>query len=311
MTECETLFSKEEFIRAWVANADDDSQLFAISVSDQPDSKMYGVRFAKGDSFHAEFAPHGLFASSPTSSLSSQTLRDGLMKELKSERISRMRWHVRFDHEPLANALIDAGFSEQPYWTHALTLDRSHEDIFARYSTTRRNQIRKALRRGVTFRVAENAEDIREYCRLHSRLSVQKESFREKYGFNLLYALFQLRDHTTVMFAEAEGQIIAGAVFFVDGDSLIYWHGAADRDFGQFFPTGALMDRGIQLAIEKGLKTFNFGASSVDSLREFKASFGAEPRQNWTFTIYPERSLSWRVRNKTRKVLKRIAALGS
>ena len=83
----------------------------------------------------------------------------------------------------------------------------------------------------------------------------------------------------TLLIAEVNDQIIGGAFFIRDGDCLMYWHGAADRDFASYGAERRAVDRGIQLAIAEGMRTVNFGASSSDSLRSFKASFGAEPRR--------------------------------
>jgi lipid II:glycine glycyltransferase (peptidoglycan interpeptide bridge formation enzyme) len=127
-------------------------------------------------------------------------------------------------------------------------------------------------------------DEVEAYCRLHEKLEAAK-NFRVRYPAGLIHALLGLPNVATLLVAEVNDQVIGGAFFIRDGDCLMYWHGAADRDFASYVPSGALVDRGIQLAIAEGMRTVNFGASASDSLRSFKASFGAEPAQNLTFQL--------------------------
>jgi lipid II:glycine glycyltransferase (peptidoglycan interpeptide bridge formation enzyme) len=304
MNEFNTLFSKEEFVQTWVTHSNVNSRVMTLSLGESSArGVMHGIVKSRGGSIKAEFGPQGLFACPAPFSFECRSLRKHLLMELRKQRVAKLMWHVRFDHESLALRLQDAGFSSEPYWTHALSLEKPYEEIFAGYHATRRNQIRKCYRRGVTIREAGSREDIAAYCLVHERLAGQKPGFKLKYPFELIYGLYQLKKHTTVLVAEIEGRVIAGALFFADGDSMFYWHGAADREYADLFPTGALLDRGIQIAMQKQLKSFNFGASNSDSLRDFKKSFGSEPRQNWTFCIEPKRSLAWRITSKIRRSL--------
>ena len=107
------------------------------------------------------------------------------------------------------------------------------------------------------------------------------------------------------LLAEVHDQVIAGALFFVDGDTLLYWHGGADREHSEYFPMPALMDVALQQAIQSGLASFNFGGSPSESLRFFKESFGAQVRQNWTFRVRKEANLGARIIDRVRRELSR------
>jgi hypothetical protein len=280
-----TVFSTEPFLLAWRENHAQNSRLLTLQVAtDQGDGPVHGLVYERGDrTVAAEFGPDGLFACPwPLAPSGSAVLP--LSESMAAERISLLTWHVRFDHHWLAPFLEQAGASREERETHVLRLPESHDLAFAGYKKTRRTEIRACHSRGVTIRDARHRDEVEAYCRLHEKLEAAK-NFRVRYPAGLIHALLGLPHVATLLIAEVNDQVIGGAFFIRDGDCLMYWHGAADRDFASYVPSGALVDRGVQLAIAEGMRTVNFGASSSDSLRSFKASFGAEPAQNLTFEL--------------------------
>ncbi|WP_158277648.1 GNAT family N-acetyltransferase [Opitutus sp. ER46] len=264
---------------------------------------MHGILTTPdGGVAHGAFGPDGLFAHPSNGIPSPRSLAQAAYDVLEAHGLGYLLWHVRFDHGELAAVLHRAGFSSTPYATHVLSLGQSHADLFAAYRKTRRNEIRQSQKKGCIIREATTYDDVLQYCAVHAKLAQQKEGFRVKYPAELIFGLLQLPQPATLSLAEVSGQVVAGALFIPDGDSVFYWHGAADRDFSDYFPTGALVDHGIQAAVARGAKSLNFGASGSDSLRDFKASFGAKPASNWTFTIGRRESLRTRLGRSLRRL---------
>lgn len=282
-----TLFSTEPFLRAWlsVSHHSYTGNAAIVSLRLGESSHLYGISHPSGHGKPgtAEFGPHGLFASPAPRLPDHDELRQAIAEAHREHRIESLSWHVRFDHQALAALLRDAGFTGDSYDTHVLSLGRPYEEVFAGYSGTRRNQVRKSQRRGVTIRQAMTPQDVASYCRVHEELEAAK-NFGTRYPLELIQALVELPE-SLLLLAEVEGRVIAGALFFLDGDSMLYWHGAADRTYSQFFAMPAVMDAGVQRACQAGMQSYNFGGSPSDSLRIFKESFGATLRQNWTFHI--------------------------
>ncbi|HKW01019.1 MAG TPA: GNAT family N-acetyltransferase [Vicinamibacterales bacterium] len=280
-----TVFSTEPFLGAWRDNHAPNSRLLSLEVAtDRGEGTVHGLVHERGDrTVAADFGPDGLFAC-PWPLASPGRGAKPLLQSMAAHRVSLLTWHVRFDHHWLAPLLEQSGASHQEQETHVLRLPESHDLAFAGYKKTRRTEIRACHARGVTIRPARHHDEIDAYCRLHEKLEAAK-NFRVRYPAKLIHALLALPNVATLLIAEVNDQVIAGAFFIRDGDCLMYWHGAADRDFASYVPSGALVDRGIQLAIAEGMRTVNFGASTSDSLRGFKESFGAEPAQNRTFQL--------------------------
>ena len=211
---------------------------------------------------------------------------------------------MRFDHESLAELLTAAGFLGEPQGTHVLMLDKPYDQLFAAYSATRRNQIRKCFKRGVTLRPAQSRSDVEQYMKIHEGLA-ERKGFRTRYPAELIYNLARL-DQSVLVLAEVGDRVIAGALFFTDGNSMLYWHGGADENATEFFPMAALMDEGIQRAHRAGLDSFNFGGSPTESLATFKESFGSTARSNRTFHIRAPEPLAKRLTTAAKRGVRRL-----
>ena len=227
-----SFFSTHSFLQAWTSvphhEFQEGTRITTLSFeAGSHDSRMSGLlRPTPAGQIVAEFGPHGLFASPAPAVPNRRTFGQSLQNNLREHGISHLTWHVRFDHGVLAALLSEAGFTGTTYVTHVLTLGKPYDETFSAYSATRRNQIRKCFRRGVTLREAHSRDDVDRYARVHERLATTRD-FRTRYPADLLHNLIQL-DQALLLLAEVESRVIAGALFFVDGTSMLYWHGAAD-----------------------------------------------------------------------------------
>jgi hypothetical protein len=300
-----TMFSTEPFVNAWISGLGGGWHPISVSVgSGLSKSVMYGVAVrGRWGYSSAQFGPAGLYANlSPFPACFEERINDAI-REFQRKRLLSVTWNVRFDHDRLAAAMRKAGHLCKSGTTHVIPLLGDHEVVFSHYRPTRRNEIRQCHRKGVQIRRALGYEDVIAYCQVHERLAQQKEGFNIKYPTSLICELVKLREHVILLVAEYEGKIIAGSLFFVDGDSMMYWHGASDRDYSRLFASGALVDRGIQIACEKGCQSFNMGGSCTDALREFKTSFGAAERTVYAFTVALNSPLPFRIVAKVRNCL--------
>jgi lipid II:glycine glycyltransferase (peptidoglycan interpeptide bridge formation enzyme) len=191
---------------------------------------------------------------------------------------------VRFDHRDLAGGLIALGFNFTRIPTQVLSLTPDYELAFAGYNATIRNHVRKARRRGVSVRQTVSEESISEYYRLHTRLARQQGGYAFIYPLKLFLELVEIRSIVRLFVAEYQGRVIGGGLFFRDGNSTLYWHGASDREYSHLYPSCAVIDEAIHWACESGSLYFNLGASEgLTSLDRFKSFWGARAELNWQF----------------------------
>ena len=280
-----TLFATQTFTKA-VAPSLPGFHTFSCNVKGSgPDRTMYGLETREVlGSRQLHLAPFGLYASPGWNGALERSTVDGILQQLTGIRAYGFVWNVRFDHGPLARHLMAAGFESKPVATRVLQVQDTYEQTFACYSETMRNHVRRARRNGVVIRDAASDEDVCAYYKMHKCLADQKGGYKTLYPLELFLHLTKHKSAVRLILAECDGSLGAGGLFFRDGCSIIYWHGASDRSHSKMFPSCAVIDEAIRWACKTGASFVNLGGSAgIASLDQFKSLWGAQMEQNWTF----------------------------
>ncbi len=229
-------------------------------------------------------APLGLYASPGWEGrLEPRTIED-VVRRLKGPLVRKFSWKVRFDEEELSRALSALGLVEEENETRIVALEADYGAVEARYEPRIRRQIRQSREKGVAVRIAD-ADAARAYHALHARLAAEKGGYDFVYPVELFVALVALGDAVRLYVAEREGRLVAGALFFHDTDSLVYWHGALDREFSNCYPTHQVFDTAFRWGSGLGAFFVNMGGSvGIASLEAFKDAWGARVVGNRQFT---------------------------
>ena len=280
----ETLFSRAHFLNAILRVMGNASRLVELQ------SKSCRATLCGIETNHSwgrrsvALAPFGLYAHPAMC----EDLRGSVgefLSQLKTLSTVRFEWNVRFDHELLAHELTRRGIPFVRPVTHVLVLEGDYERSFAKFNSTTRRYVRRAQMEGVVVRRTCDAPDINAYYEIHTKLASQKGNYRSLYPKEMFSELVKLHDDVMFVVAEFECRIAGGAWFFRDGKTMLYWHGAMDRDFTRSYPSYAIQAYAIRAAHEEGRSVFNFGASiGIASLEQFKAGWGAEPCPCWHFS---------------------------
>jgi hypothetical protein len=281
----ETFFSQIEFIRAVANCSQGEKRVFPIRVlGSGPDRYMYGIeeldRYGRRS---VSLAPFGLYASPGwEGELECATLR-GIVRRLTGVRTLSFNWTIRFDHTALAEGLTSLGFRSTEHRTHILPLDSDYEKVFAGFTATIRNQIRRSHREGVSVKEVSDHASVRDYHAIYDALSeMQRRGF--VYPLALFHELVAIPGAVRLLVAIWQGRIIGGGIFVHDGCSDRYWHGAADRAYANLFPNCAILDYAIRESCTRGSSFLNFGGSvGKASLEQFKSFWGAKLEKYWTF----------------------------
>jgi Acetyltransferase (GNAT) domain len=300
----ETFFSSSDFVHAWCLSSAGEHRPLAISIRGSgPPRTMYAIQAPQRYGSRVVPAVRPDFYLSPgwNGKLRISTLGH-ILRALMSFRTRSFGWVVRFDHQPLAEALALFGLAFERIATRVTHLDRGYESVFARYSATIRNHVRKSHRRGVRIRETMNASDIAAYYELY-RQRAQQKRWVSPYPLDLTLQMARLAPATRFLVAEHDGEIIGGALFARDGCSVYLFHSAFDPAKAGTFPIAAVYDAAIQWACEIGASFFNFGGSGDNgNLEHAKALWGTRTELNWRFEwINP----IWRRASDLRETLRR------
>jgi CelD/BcsL family acetyltransferase involved in cellulose biosynthesis len=140
-------------------------------------------------------------------------------------------------------------------------------------------QVKKSRKMGVTVRFARQREDMDIYHRLHVGTRSGKHGMpaQPRAFFRGLWDLFGADGTLQVLFAEHEGQTIAGMVLFASGDTVRYAYGASEEQALHLAPNNLLMWESITWAINNSYHIFDMGRTARDNhgLMEYKRKWGA------------------------------------
>lgn len=181
-------------------------------------------------------------------------------------------------------ARVPAGFTESPYSTHLLPLERGWEAIEGGFSRGNRASINRGKRYGVSCRIAAALDGYRDYHEVYLRsLSRWGKKATSRYPWRLFEAGCELGlslpDNMRLWLAEAEGRVLAGAWVFYWNRHAVYWHGATDEAYSSHRPANVLHAHVIEDACARGYLWYDFNPSGGhEGVVRFKRSFGAVER---------------------------------
>lgn len=137
--------------------------------------------------------------------------------------------------------------------------------------------IRQAVRNGVVCRAATDVSDMREYYGLYVTTRMRHGLPPMPYSFfRNVWEVLWPAGMLHLFLALWEGHVIAGIVFLRHGSRMYALSNSSDARFLEKKPNHLLWWRGIELAVELGLKGLDFGRTSLDNkgLQFFKRRWG-------------------------------------
>ena len=168
--------------------------------------------------------------------------------------------------------LVDARFRQRPYrGVVMLDLSRGPDALFRKFSQTRRNNIRRAIKCGVTVDLAKSRDDVSAYYavyvdwarRVGSQISPE-EHLQEEF--------FATRRNRRLLLARYNGKAIAGVVLrFFPGGVVEHAANSSLQSALYLRPNDLLHWRAIEWAYAEGLTKYGLGGTSL-----FLRKFGGE-----------------------------------
>jgi hypothetical protein len=174
--------------------------------------------------------------------------------------------------------------------TPVLDITRDERALLAGMDGAQR-KIRKAEREGVEVTEAQSLADVEAYHRLSSdtadRIRTRSRFTELPLGFFLdLWRHMVPAGHARFILARHRGELIAGNLFLIHGDTMLYYQGASTRDRAQTLrqAPAACFWTAIREARKLGLARFDFGgctptadpADPRHGVWEFKKKWGGQ-----------------------------------
>lgn len=165
---------------------------------------------------------------------------------------------------------------------HGTPLDAGIDTLHHRLSKHARRNVAIAERAGVRVEADTGLDAVRRFHELHVQLRKRKYRLLAQPValFERIWHAFAADTAVVTLLARADGELIAGAMFLVWGDTLYYKFGASRPEQLSVRPNDAIFWAGIRWAVARGLRRLDWGLSDIDQpgLVAYKRKWAAEER---------------------------------
>ena len=157
------------------------------------------------------------------------------------------------------------------------------------FDNKQRNMIRKALRRGVTIKVADE-EELEEWIPL--KFDTQKrigQLVTGREGEAARYMFKQCKHFAMLLVAKKDNHVISGFWLLKYRDKAFYRSPASSKEAFKVGANNLLVWEALKMCYNENLKLFDFGGITLDKnsrtygVTHFKMSFGGKPVKNYEF----------------------------
>jgi CelD/BcsL family acetyltransferase involved in cellulose biosynthesis len=175
---------------------------------------------------------------------------------------------------------------------HGTPLGCTENELYQRISSTSRRNLKAADRNNVRVVASTELDGVHAFHRLHVRLRknkyrllAQPVEFLER-----IWQHFTGDDAVITLLAEVDGEIAAGAMYLVWGNTLYYKFGASLAEYLPMRPNDALYWSALKLALGRGLGSVDWGISDLDQpgLVSYKRKWASEERRVVTLRGGPD-----------------------
>jgi lipid II:glycine glycyltransferase (peptidoglycan interpeptide bridge formation enzyme) len=159
----------------------------------------------------------------------------------------------------------------QPPRTIVVDLDGDEDALLGRMKQKTRYNIRLAAKRGV--RVHPSA-DVDTYTRM-AEITAKRDGFfvHSRAYYQAVYDIFQPTGQCEVLFAEYEGEPLAGLMVFARGGRAWYLYGASTDAQRDLMPTYLLQWEAMRWARQKGCRTYDLWGTPDEDESVLEANF--------------------------------------
>lgn len=175
-----------------------------------------------------------------------------------------------------------AGFQVRPLYTYWLPVSEGFATVEANFSSSIRDDIKKARKKGYTVRTTGDATNLLALTRAVGIFDpAHEDAFRKIWS-----VVSQYRTAVVIEGLAPGGQVAGAAAYIVDGARTIFLSSALQVEHRQAGVGALLTTEGIALACRSGCQWFDFEGSMLPSVEQFFLRFNPKGKVYW--------NVSWR-----------------
>jgi Acetyltransferase (GNAT) domain len=165
------------------------------------------------------------------------------------------------------------------FWGHRLHLISDLDKLFGSFENRVRGAIKKAAKSSLELEISQSLDAVQNYYQLHCQVRKQHGVPPQSFGFfRNIQRHVLARNQGIVVSARHQGKAVASAIYFHTDRDAIYKFSASDAASSQLNANNFVMWEAIKHYVAKGVKTINFGRTSVsnEGLRRYKLGWKTE-----------------------------------
>ncbi len=167
------------------------------------------------------------------------------------------------------------GFTAEPFYSYAIDLGRSREELWMSIEKKLRQNVKKAKRQN--FEIYEGG--VRELKEVVKLVNKRYDEQNRKADVNLeyledIYRAF--RENVRVVVVEKDGEIITGIIDLVYRDCVSSWIGNPKVSVAGTYPNDLLNWHVIEKAHEEGFRRYEIIGANTERLTEFKVRYNPD-----------------------------------
>lgn len=178
-----------------------------------------------------------------------------------------------------AQAFLEKEEPSVSYLGHTLELTGSHNNVFSNLRDSTRRNIKKAEKENVKIEITNSPQAMNEFYRLNS-LTRKEHGLppQPHHFFKNIYDQIIAKHSGFISMATYANRAIAGNVYFLFGEKVIYKYGASDRAYQHLRANNLVMWEAIKWCCETGYKNLCLGRTETDNdgLKQFKSGWGTK-----------------------------------
>ena len=195
-----------------------------------------------------------------------------------SYKLIRPQCPHNFEKEFIKNKFIVS-----PYQTFLLDLGRPVNKIWNNFKKNARWGVKKAQRSNVKVAEATRWEVWKAFHHLHvEHAKVHRYPVKSLEFMQGLFEILYPKNMTKLFIATYEGAMMAGMLFLICQDTMVYYSGASDSKYPRLLANDLLMWHAIQWGKEHDIRTLNLEdtypkkSSNLYGIHKFKEKWGGQ-----------------------------------
>jgi len=165
-------------------------------------------------------------------------------------------------------------FKVVPNYTYVIELEQDIRDILGRIDASRRRDIKKAEKDGLTVRINDRLDVVQEL--VVKTFLRRGKKINKEHLCSLMANVEKFNCFNVVVYRDVFP--VSGALFVLSGDTCYYLLGGYDEEHKHVGAGPLAIWEAIKISHKMGLKYFDFEGSMIPGVERFFRSFGGEPK---------------------------------